>query len=232
LKAAQLVNIFPKKTSLSSSGFSKFRGDNWELIIKSGNIQPTYQPGHSHADIGSFCLWYKGKQLIIDRGVSTYHSNSIRLAERSTHVHNTITISGMNQSDLWSAFRVGKRAKVTVLEHKEIFLQLDITPFYDPHTLHSRSFQKLNDLSFIIFDNIISKKYSNTFTGSIQFSEDTIIEGNDCTWHTRDIQISFKESENEILEKGVYSTQFNTIKYGSRLFYTLHNSSQIIFELL
>jgi hypothetical protein len=37
-----------------------------------GNILPSYQPGHSHADMLHFILYVSGKPVIVDTGISTY----------------------------------------------------------------------------------------------------------------------------------------------------------------
>ena len=43
----------------------------------------------------------------------------IRLEERSTSSHNTVTINDQSSSEVWSSFRVAKRAKPFGLEIKK-----------------------------------------------------------------------------------------------------------------
>jgi uncharacterized heparinase superfamily protein len=114
--AAKFLNIKIENHPLRESGFRKLVGNNWEAIVKVGPIQPSYQPGHSHADINSFCLWFNGKQLIVDPGTSTYSISEQRDKERSTLSHNTVSVLGMNQSDVWGGFRIGKRAKTNLIK--------------------------------------------------------------------------------------------------------------------
>ena len=83
-----------------------------KVMYDAGNIGPSYQPGHSHAQSLSFELSYKGKKVFVNSGISEYENSKIRSFQRSTASHNTIEINGMNSSDVWHSFRVAKRAKV------------------------------------------------------------------------------------------------------------------------
>ena len=53
--------------------------------------------------------------MVTDVGVSTYEKNERRHLERSTASHNCISW-GDNSSDVWSGFRVGRRANVKLLQ--------------------------------------------------------------------------------------------------------------------
>ena len=43
-------------------------------------------------------------------GTSEYGTGPERLRQRGTEAHNTLTINGLNSSEVWSGFRVGRRA--------------------------------------------------------------------------------------------------------------------------
>ena len=47
--------------------------------------------------------------LLVDRGVSTYEANDRRYLERSTSAHNTISVAGQEQAEIWASFRMGRR---------------------------------------------------------------------------------------------------------------------------
>jgi uncharacterized heparinase superfamily protein len=96
---------------LSESGYVRFDRDNLALIVDVGEIGPDYQPGHAHCDCLSFELSLGGKRCLVNTGVSTYNNDAKRRMERSTAAHNTVSIPGMEQSEIWSAFRVGRRAR-------------------------------------------------------------------------------------------------------------------------
>lgn len=98
---------------LKDSGYRKLKSGSFILFANLGSIGPSYQPGHAHADELNFELFYKGTPIIVDTGVSTYDKNDRRLLERSTISHNCI-VSVNNSSDVWSGFRVGKRATVKI----------------------------------------------------------------------------------------------------------------------
>ncbi|MDC1225428.1 heparinase II/III family protein [Schleiferiaceae bacterium] len=109
-----LGKYYPSNSNdLKDSGYRKLKSGSFSLFANVGSIGPSYQPGHAHADELNFELFYKGTPIIVDTGVSTYEKNDRRLLERSTISHNCI-VSGKNSSDVWSGFRVGKRATVKI----------------------------------------------------------------------------------------------------------------------
>ena len=91
------------------SGFVRQEAGTWTLLAKCGDIGPSYQPGHAHADTFTFELWKRGRKVIGDTGCSTYVPGPIRSYERSTAAHNTVVIDGKNSSEVWAAHRVGRR---------------------------------------------------------------------------------------------------------------------------
>ena len=93
----------------STSGFIRKDVGDWVLLAKCGDIGPSYQPGHAHADTYSFELWKSGRKIVSDTGCSTYIPGDIRNYERSTKAHNTVVIDGQNSSEVWASHRVGRR---------------------------------------------------------------------------------------------------------------------------
>lgn len=146
-KLAHALNVQKVHTSLRSSGFRKFKIRQFEVLINLGNINPKYQPGHAHSDLMSFYLWKDNKQLIVDTGVSTYEYNNDRLYQRSTLAHNTITVNGNSQSDVWGSFRVGKKANLILNIDKSNTLSAEVSNmfFLSNSTKHQRSFNIIND---------------------------------------------------------------------------------------
>ncbi len=80
------------------------------VIADLGPIGPDYQPGHAHADTLSFELSLFGRRVVVDSGVSDYAPSAARRRARSTLAHNTVVVDQTDQSEMWSAFRVGRRA--------------------------------------------------------------------------------------------------------------------------
>jgi Heparinase II/III-like protein/Heparinase II/III N-terminus len=99
--------------TLPAGGFSGWRrdGDRY-LVFDAGPIGPDHQPGHGHAGALSFELSSRGSRIVTDTGVLTYASGSARRHDRSTAAHNTMEIDGRDQSEVWGAFRCGRRSSI------------------------------------------------------------------------------------------------------------------------
>ncbi|MHB9008368.1 MAG: heparinase II/III family protein, partial [Limisphaerales bacterium] len=97
--------------ALAQSGYYGFRGaSGFYVVYDGGEMGPEYLPGHGHADLFSFELSLKGKRVIVDTGTYGYENGQRRVVCRSTRAHNTVEIEGQDQSEMWGAFRVGRRA--------------------------------------------------------------------------------------------------------------------------
>ncbi|PTO58113.1 alginate lyase family protein [Vibrio splendidus] len=105
--------------SRNTSGLSSCCIGECKLILNHANIEPSYQPGHAHADTFSFEVSLFGVCLIVNSGVSQYGVSKQRLIERSTSSHNTLVYKNINSSDVWSGFRVGARAKVFDINYSQ-----------------------------------------------------------------------------------------------------------------
>ena len=85
------------------------KGDR--MIIDCGPIGPDYQLGHAHCDTLSYELSLDGQRIVVDSGVYDYENGQMRQYVRSTNAHNTVMVDDEEQSEIWHAFRVGRRAK-------------------------------------------------------------------------------------------------------------------------
>ncbi len=92
------------------SGFIVYKDEKSHLIADFGKIGPDYLPGHAHADTLSFELAVNGERVVVNSGTSVYASSNERLFQRGTGAHSTIQIDMENSSEVWSGFRVAKRA--------------------------------------------------------------------------------------------------------------------------
>ena len=81
------------------------------LIVDCGPVGPDYQPGHAHCDSLSFELSLKGRRVIVDSGCCQYVDGDIRRYNRGNAGHNTVTVDGENQSEVWGAHRCARRAR-------------------------------------------------------------------------------------------------------------------------
>jgi hypothetical protein len=110
------IELETVNSKLATSGYRKFTTPSYECIIDIGQIGPSYQPGHAHADSFNFVLNVKNEPVLVDTGISTYDAGETRLKERGTAAHNTVTVQDKNSSEVWSSFRIARRAKVNVLK--------------------------------------------------------------------------------------------------------------------
>lgn len=94
-----------------ASGIYGYRNNQDMLVIDCGDIGPDYQPGHTHCDFLSFELMLDGQPLIVDSGLYEYQAGEMREYVRSTAAHNTISVDGQEQSEIWGEFRVARRAR-------------------------------------------------------------------------------------------------------------------------
>lgn len=81
------------------------------LVFDVGKPCPDYLPAHAHADLLSYELSLGGEPIVVDSGVYEYAAGLWRDFFRSTRAHNTVEVSGCNQSEVWSSFRVARRAQ-------------------------------------------------------------------------------------------------------------------------
>ena len=152
LEYGKNLKIIPRKIQLSASGYRKFTYDSYELFTDVGEVGPSYQPGHAHADTLSFLL-NTNKPFIVDTGLSTYNMGKVREEERSTIYHNTVTIDDENSSKVWAGFRVANRANVTIEKDRENELVASHNGYKNKGIKHTRSF-KANKSEILINDFI------------------------------------------------------------------------------
>ena len=158
------IGINPNYTlaTLMESGYRMFQQLRYELLADVGPVGPDHQPGHAHADTLSFVLYVDNQPVIVDTGTSTYQPGSRREWERSTAAHNTITIDECDSSEVWSVFRVGRRAQVTVLNDT----QTELTAFHDGYRhlgcIHERTWQ-CEQTRLVITDRLLKAHYRARF---------------------------------------------------------------------
>ncbi len=98
--------------NLEDSGYLVATNKTTKLIFDAANVGPDYIPGHAHADTLSFEMSIGLERVFVNSGTSQYGLSPQRLLERQTKSHNTVEIDGKDSSQVWSGFRVAKRARV------------------------------------------------------------------------------------------------------------------------
>ncbi len=195
------------EAKLSNSGYRKVENEQFELFIDIGQVGPSYQPGHAHADTFSFILHVNNSPIIVDAGLSTYEINNTRRNERSTSYHNTVTVNDLDSSQVWSGFRVAKRADVKVLIDTASEISAVHNGYNGLNVKHKRTSTVENNV-IIIEDELINSVDSKAYfhfhpTCKIDVSKNLDVISID------EIELSFAGNTNIKIEDYMYAQGFN-----------------------
>lgn len=111
---------------LASSGYCRLKIGDALVLADVAAIGPDYLPGHAHADSLSFEFSLFGDRVLVNSGTSEYGDSAERSRQRGTAAHNTVRLDGCDSSEVWSGFRVARRARVRVesfLDGQQVSLQ-------------------------------------------------------------------------------------------------------------
>lgn len=102
-----------QSVALSASGHYVLRdkGAGQYFILDAGKPCPDYLPAHAQADLLTYELFDGNRRIVVDSGIYEYTTGAWRDYFRSTRAHNTVEVEAENQSEVWSNFRVGRRAR-------------------------------------------------------------------------------------------------------------------------
>jgi len=179
-------------------------------------IGPDYLPGHAHADTLSFELSLFGRRLLVNSGTSEYENSSVRQYERSTRAHNTVVVNDENSSEVWSGFRVARRAYPFNVKIEELENFVNISCAHDGYKrlvnspIHRRHWQ-FSENSLIIKDQIDgSFKSANAY---FHFHPSIVITKNKNSFWTIEMpngqQVILKVKVGEpFIETSYYSPEF------------------------
>ncbi|MCB5226060.1 heparinase II/III family protein [Alishewanella sp. 16-MA] len=122
--------------TLPVSGYSRVSMPEHILLFDHASVGPDYLPGHAHADTLSV-EWSVGlERVLVNSGTSIYGLSQERLRQRQTAAHNTVVVDNDDSSEVWSGFRVARRAyakllnadvqndKVTIMASHDGYLRL------------------------------------------------------------------------------------------------------------
>ncbi len=98
-----------RKARLPDSGYFVWSHDPVHLVVDGGPLGPEYLLAHAHADIFSYELSLHGQRFVVDTGVAGYEAGPMRDRVRGTAAHNTVSVDGVDQAEMWSGFRVARR---------------------------------------------------------------------------------------------------------------------------
>lgn len=193
---------------MKECGYRKLKNEYIEAIIDIGDIVASYQPGHSHADTFNYELRINEQPFIVDTGISTYDKTPRRQFERSTTAHNTVTVNEKDSSEVWSGFRVGRRASVNVLSETSHSITAVHNGF--GKIRHKRTFSITKD-SFII-DDIIGRSPQDAVS-RIHFAPNIdVLSVNSFEIITTIGTIAIKGASSIKIKKGKVATSYNNLK--------------------
>jgi hypothetical protein len=96
---------------LQASGYVRLACGPALALLDVAPLGPDYLPAHAHADTLSFELSLGRRRVIVNGGTSCYGTDRQRQAERGTAAHSTVEVAQTDSSEVWSGFRVGRRAR-------------------------------------------------------------------------------------------------------------------------
>ena len=202
---ARSLGLIVRESKLSQSGYRKLTNENFDLCFDVGEVGPTYQPGHAHADTLSFELYIHNRPVIVDTGTSTYEVNEIRFYERSTAAHNTVSLNGENSSEVWAGHRVGKRAITKITEDTDSCVIASHDGYFRRFGVNHNRCIRLNESEVLIEDNVTKGEAVANF--HFHPDEEIQIFGNEV--RGKDFVLTFEKALSLKLITSHYSPKFN-----------------------
>lgn len=227
---AKMLGIQRNFISLADSGYRSIENRHYETKIDLAQIGAAYQPGHAHADALSFILYQRGKAVFVEQGTSTYQVGKRRNLERSTEAHNTVVLNGINQSQVWGGFRVGKRAETVIHRETNNLLEASHNGYKKFSVIHNRKFL-FYESRIQITDSLSkegnAKAYLHLHPDRHLFKKDDnhlIIDN--------DISILLNGAKSIDIEKYEYAETYNLYHQAKRLVISFNKelSTTILFE--
>lgn len=190
---------FQTPVLLRESGYARLSNGDLTLIADCGEIGPSYQPGHAHADALSFEVWKGERKVITNSGTCRYYDSPERKYQRSSAAHNTVVIDNRNSSQIWGSHRIGKRGKI-ILQRLESPYVLKGAFSHSSGIVHKREWDVSDNKRIVIKDCFVCK--------------DKRIHSISIYYHTIDNKVSFSAfAPMETEEKEtLFSPQFGLLK--------------------
>lgn len=231
----------PGVITLENSGYVRCAEDNMLALLDVGAIGPEYLTAHSHADTLSFELSLYGKRVIVDSGTSCYGTSVERIRQRGTLAHNTVCVDGEDSSEVWSGFRVARRAKTLNLKIHETIDAIKVNCTHDGYgrlpgkVSHNREWTFMRGTMSI--QDYLSGKYAKAVS-RFHFHPDVQIDRGNCSSRSGEVLLSGGEKLSWVIEGGkgefiasTYHPEFGVSDANWCLEVSLHSrDSRIVFS--
>lgn len=183
-KVEQNCELKPQLFDLKHSGYMVAICNGNRLIFDAANIGPDYIPGHAHADTLSFEFSILQDRVFVNSGTSEYGTTNTRLNQRHTRSHNTVEVDKKSSSQVWSSFRVARRALVN---DRAFSISEDALIFSASHDGYKRIFSgplhrreiRLSDAQLIVCDQLDGSFESATARFFLHPNLKIELDGND-----------------------------------------------------
>ena len=192
---------------MSASGYFRFDGADYSFWGDAGQIGPDYIPGHGHCDMLSFELFAHGAPIVVDGGTSTYEVGERRHRERSTAAHNTVQVGRAEQSEIWSSFRVGRRARIVDRRLESHVVEAAHDGYRSKGVVHKRRFE-FSSSSLVIEDYLQGSTEKNEAVARFHLHPDVLVRLEDGFVRVGKLTFLFSGAEKVELSSYEYAPEF------------------------
>ena len=103
----------PTSRALRRTGYYILAGpDGDEMVVDAQGLTAPQLGAHAHCNVFGYELTVGRRRVIVDSGVAGYEPGIWRDYFRGTRAHNTVSVDGAEQSELWGDFNVAAYAQV------------------------------------------------------------------------------------------------------------------------
>ena len=212
-------NIHSNIQHLKDSGYIRLSSKNAVALLDVAPIGPDYLPGHAHADTLSFEMSIFNQRVVVNGGTSRYGLGPDRLRERQTVSHSTVEVNSLSSSEVWSGFRVARRAYPFDLELSRNSAQVAVSCSHDGYKylpgkpVHRRTWL-LRENAIEVRD-VIQGPYSQAIARFILHPDIAASEVAQGVWELRlpqgDLIIFAVEKGATQLEHAFYAPEFGKV---------------------
>lgn len=133
------LQISDSSVTFPEGGYSFLRNGKMFVGIDHAPLGFGSIAAHGHCDALSFQLFISGQPILIDSGTYLYHIDAQRRdMMRSSLMHNTVTINGVDQSEILGPFLFGKKARTELLSYDDHHVEASVRGL--SKVTHTRSF--------------------------------------------------------------------------------------------
>src|SRR5437868_6261395 len=117
---------------------------------------------------------------MVNGGTSSYEVSAERLRQRGTAAHNTVVVDGVDSSEVWSSFRVARRARPLAVSWGRDGAALWLSAGHDGYrrlpgkVIHRRSWRL--DANELVVEDVLEGQYKSA---EARFH---VLPGDELTW--------------------------------------------------